>query len=155
MNEDIRRAVLVLRNSPALSDDQILRILVESGMERLLAARLIGFLPMAYCRLILQTSGARFSDTFQQVLPDGGISSERSLSSEPLWEAAMAFARTEVEHGVPGKDLLVLAGTSGEFDAANQLPSKGANLCGLAFAPALLLWPDCGPESETDRPRDA
>jgi len=51
-------------------------------MERLLAARLIGFLPIAYCRLILQASGARFSDTFQQVLPDGGISSERSLSSE-------------------------------------------------------------------------
>ena len=72
-------------------------------MERLLAARLIGFLPIAYCRLILQASGARFSETLQQVLPDGGISSERSLSSEPLWEAAVAFARTEVEHGVPGK----------------------------------------------------
>jgi hypothetical protein len=65
MNEDIRRAVLVLRNSPALSDDQILRILVESRMERLLAARLIGSLPIAYCRLILQASGARFSDTFR------------------------------------------------------------------------------------------
>lgn len=111
MNEDIRRAVLVLRNSPALSDEQILRILVESGMERLLAARLIGFLPIAYCRLILQASGARFSDTLEQVLPDGGISSERSLSSEPLWEAAVAFARTEVEHGVPGKGLLALVCT--------------------------------------------
>jgi hypothetical protein len=44
MNEGIRRAVLLLRNSPALSDDQILRILVESGMERLLETRLIGFL---------------------------------------------------------------------------------------------------------------
>ena len=94
--------MLVLRNSPALSDDQILRILAES-MERLLAARLIGFLPIAYCRLILQASGARFSDTFQQVLPDGDISSERSLSSEPLWEAVVAFARSEVEHGVLGK----------------------------------------------------
>jgi hypothetical protein len=117
-------------------------------MERLLAARLIGFLPIAYCRLILQAPGARFSETLQQVLPDGGISSERSLSSEPLWEAAMAFARTEVEHGVPGKDLLALAARSGEFDAANQLLNRGAKLHGLAFAPALLLWPDCGPESE-------
>jgi hypothetical protein len=83
------------------------------------------------------------------------ISSERSLSSEPLWEAAMAFARTEVEHGVPGKDLLALAARSAEFDAADQLLNRGAKLQGLAFAPALLLWPDCGPESETDRPRDA
>jgi len=61
--------MLALRNSPALSDDQILRILVESGMERLLAARRIGFL-MAYCRLILELL-ARTLGTLQQVLPDG------------------------------------------------------------------------------------
>jgi hypothetical protein len=67
----------------------------------------------------------------------------------------MAFARTEVEHGVPGKGLLALAARSGGFDAANQLLNRGAKLHGLAFARALLLWPDCGPESETDRPRDA
>jgi len=84
MKEHIRRAVVVLRDSPALSDGQILRNLVESGMERVLAARFMVFLPMAYCRLILRASGARFSDTFRQVLPDGGISSERSLSSEPF-----------------------------------------------------------------------
>jgi hypothetical protein len=105
--------------------------------------------------LILEASGARFSDTLQQVLPDGGISSERSLSSEPLWEAAVAFARTEVEHGVPGKDLLALAARSAEFDAANQLLNRGAKLHGLAFAPELLLWPDGAPQSETDGPRDA
>jgi len=106
--------------------------------------------------LILQASGARFSETLQQVLPDGGISSERSLSSEPLWEAAVAFARTEVEHGVPGKGLLALAARSGEFDAANQLLKQRCEAArSLVFAPALLLWPDCGPESETDRPRDA
>ena len=50
----------------------------------------------------------------------------------------MAFARTEVEHGVPGKDLLVLAARSAEFDAANQLLNRGAKLHDLAFAPALL-----------------
>ncbi len=138
MKEHIRRAVVVLRDSPALSDGQILRNLVESGMERVLAARFMVFLPMAYCRLILRASGARFSDTFRQVLPDGGICSERSLSSELLWEAAVAFARTEVEHGVPGKDLLVLAARSAEFDAANHLLNRGAKLSDLAFAPPLL-----------------
>jgi hypothetical protein len=141
MNEDIRRAVLLLRNSPALNDEQILRILVESDMERLLAARPIGFLPLAYCRLILEVSGARFSDTFRQVLPDGGISSERSLSSEPLWEAAVAFARTEVEHGVPGKDLLALAARNAEFDAASQLLNRGAKLHGLPLHPNFCFGP--------------
>jgi hypothetical protein len=50
---------------------------------------------------------------------------------------------------------LALAARSGEFDAANQLLNGGAKVHGLASAPALLLWPDGGPESETDRPKDA
>ncbi len=58
-------------------------------MERLLAARLIGFLPIAYCRLILQASGARFSDTFQQLLPDAVfLRNARSLLNpfgKPPW----------------------------------------------------------------------
>jgi len=45
---------------------------------------------------------------------------------------------------------VVMAARSGEFDAATQLLNRGAKLHGLVLAP-----PDCGPESETDRPRDA
>ncbi len=119
MKEHIRRAVVVLRDSPALSDGQILRNLVESGMERVLAARFMVFLPMAYCRLILRASGARFSDTFRQVLPDGGICSERSLSSES--------------------------------PAKQRCQAERFSLCTSASA----LWPDGGPDSETDIPRDA
>jgi hypothetical protein len=101
-----------------------------------------------------RASGARFSDTFQRLLPDGGISSERLLSSEPLWEAAVAFARTEVGLGVPPKDLLALAARSAEFDAANQLLNKGAKLENLVFTPSLLLWPDDGLESDIEIQRN-
>jgi hypothetical protein len=56
--------------------------------------------------------------------------------SEPLWEAAVAFARTEVE--------LALAARSGEFDAANQLQNRGAKLHGLASAPTPCFGPIAG-----------
>jgi hypothetical protein len=49
------------------------------------------------------------------------VSLRNAHSLEPLCEAAVAFARTEAEHGVLGKDLLALAARSGEFDAAHQL----------------------------------
>jgi hypothetical protein len=148
MNEEIRRAVSILRSSPTLSDDELLRILVEDGIDRVSAACLIRFLPMAYCRLILGASGARFSDTLRRILPDGRISSERLLSSEPLWTAATAFASVELEQGVAAADLLVLAARSAEFDAANQLLNQGSLLKNLAFGPPLLLWPAETSESE-------
>ena len=56
----------------------------------------------------------------------------------------MAFARTEVEHGVPGKDVLALAVHSAEFDAANQLLNRGAKLSDLAFAPHFCFGPMAG-----------
>jgi len=107
---------------------------------------------MAYCRLILGASGARFSDAFRRILPDGSISSERLLSSEPLWTTATAFANAELEQGVAAADLLVLAARSAEFDAANTLLNQGSQLKNLAFDPPLLLWPAEASESESTNP---
>src|SRR5690242_13311478 len=134
MNELISSAVALLRNSPTLGDEAIYQLLVAEGFEHQIAARLVEFLPIAYGRLILANSGIRFSDTFERILPDGRISS-KSLSSEPLWESAVAFARTEADHGVSGKDLLAVAGRSAELHAANQLLQEGAKLEDLAFTP--------------------
>ena len=153
MNEDIRRAVLVLRNSPALSDAQILRILVEIGGERLLAARLTGFLSTAHCRLILQAAGARFLATLLQVLPDGGRNAHSLLNpfGKPPWLLLAQRWNTVCQEKTYWRWLHAAV----RLDAANQLLNRGAKLHSLAFAPALLLWPDCGPESETDGARDA
>lgn len=41
-------------------------------------------------RLLLLRSGARFSDFFQRKLANGTISEPRALSSEPVWNAAIA-----------------------------------------------------------------
>ena len=101
---------------------------------------------MVYCRLIFRDSGARFSDSFRRMLP-GGTSQELPLSSEPVWNAALAFARAEVERGVSGKDLPAVAGRSAEFDAANKLLQQGSKLENLAFTSPVLLCPEGGPEA--------
>src|SRR5437667_8608211 len=124
MNKELSNAVAVFRRSPNLGDDEIHRAIVAAGVEPRLADRLIEFLPIAYCRLILANSGARFSDMFQRILPSG-ISEKRSFSSEPVWNAALAFARAEVKSGVSREDLLAVAARSAECHAANQLLQKG------------------------------
>ena len=59
--EVISRAVNIFRESPDSSDYEIYLRVVAAGVEPRHAARLVEFLPMAYCRLILAGTGTRFS----------------------------------------------------------------------------------------------
>ena len=148
MTEDIAKAVSIFRTLPELEDYAIYERLMAEGVERQRAARLVEFLPIIYCRLILRNSGARFSSTFQRSVP-GGAPVEQPFSSQPVWDEAVAFAYGEVERGVSGKDLLAVAARSAEFDAANRLLNQGSKLQNIAFASPVLLWPETGPAHET------
>jgi hypothetical protein len=90
---------------------------------------------------MLRRCGVRFSDTYRRKLPDGQVSAEQPLSSEPLWGPALAFGRAEIERNVTSEDLLAVAGRSAEFDAVNQMLKKGSNLKDVVLTPALLAWP--------------
>lgn len=142
VNEVISKAVAVFRSSPNLGDDGIYKALVADGIEQQLAARIVEFLPMAYCRILLVNKGVKFPDTFRRLLRDGSTSADHLLSSEPLWKAAMAFAQSE---GASRKDILAVAARSAEFHAANQLLNTGSKLEDLTFMPVILTWPEDGP----------
>jgi len=147
MDELISKAVAAFRNSPSSGDAEIYCMLVSEGLQRDLAARLVEFVPVVYCRLMLARSGARFPNTYRRRLVDGQLSAERPLLSEPVWIAAQAFALNELEQGVSPKDLLAVAGRCAEFDAANRMLKNGSDLKSVVFTPTLLTWPESGPEN--------
>jgi hypothetical protein len=149
LNQDISKAFAIIRESAQANDFELFQTLVRSGMERRSAACLVEFLPMAYCRVLLSDSGAQFPETYQRRQPDGSISAEILLSTEPLWEAALEFARAHAERGISKEDLLFLAGRSAEFDAANQMLKSGAKLGDIAFTPTILNWTESGPGSDS------
>ncbi len=79
MQAEIEVALTAFRNSPQLTDDQMYWVLVSKGIERQLAARLVEFLPAAYCRVMLEPTGVRFPDMYQR--PTGA---PVPLASEPV-----------------------------------------------------------------------
>jgi hypothetical protein len=140
-DELFSRVVDVMRNSPALEDSEIVTRLVDNGVEPVYAKRLVEFVPIAYCRLLMANTGARFSSYFCRKFKDGNISSEQLFSSEPLWNAAVGFAKREIARGIPAAHLLFVAGRSPEFEAANKLLEKGSHLENVAFTPPILKAP--------------
>jgi hypothetical protein len=146
MTDSISKAVAVIRESTESDDAALHRSLIAEGLAAPLAARLVQFLPMVYCRLMLEPSGVRFSRGFQQRLANGQITPEKLLASEPIWNEALAFAKTEIDRGISPKDCLAIAARSAEFDAVNQLLNKGAKLQNLILTPVVLTWPDDVPQ---------
>ena len=146
MNPVIGEAVVIFREFPNSSDEEILRKLVATGCDRLMGARLIEFAPMAYCRVLLADSGVRFSGCYQRKLADGRLSAEQRLAANPLWAEAVSFAEAEKKSGMTGKAVLVLAARSAEFDASNQLANQGSKLEDIVMKPTVLQWPEEGPE---------
>ena len=143
----IAQAVALLRSRTDLGDVAIYRELARHGVERPIAARLVEFLPMVYCRLIFLKSGLRFPETYRRALSDGTYSPSVSLSGDTLWNEAKKFAEAEIESGVNGQSLLAIAGRSAEFDAANKLLNSGSKLEDVKFTEPVLLWPASGPGS--------
>ena len=135
----VSKAVAILRHSQHLSDELVHREMINEGISPYVAGHLVEFLPMAYARLILRRSGARFSNSFQCLRPDGSFE-ERALSTEPLWTVAVAFAETEAVHGVSASELLAVATRSAELHAANQLLNQGSSLQNVVLTPAVLTW---------------
>ena len=148
MNEAIATALSIFRDSPGLDDERVFRALVDRGVERLLAARIVEFLPIAYCRVLLLNSGVQFSNSFARAASPLKI---QSLSCEPAWIFFLAYAESEIREGVARPELLLVAGRSAEFHAINQMLDKGAELKNLRLTPISLQWPESGPESNTQR----
>jgi hypothetical protein len=141
---DISKAVSIFRTSPNWGEVEIYNELVNEGVDQQRAARLVEFLPIVYCRLILRNSGARFSNMFRRRIAGGGFE-EMPFVSDPVWNEAVAFAFAETDRGVSGRDLLAVAARSAEFDAANQLLNTGSKLEDITFTPPILNWPEGGP----------
>lgn len=145
MNPVIAEAVAMFREFPNAPDEEILRRLVATGCQRVMAARLVEFVSMAYCRVLLADSGVRFSDSFQRKLGDGSRSASRLLEEEPLWTEVLSFAKAERRTGATGKELLVVAAHSSEFGAVNQLANQGSKLEDIVLTSIVFQWSDEGP----------
>jgi hypothetical protein len=148
VNEAIASDLTIFRNSPELNDESVFRALVDQGVERWLAARIVEFLPIAYCRVLLLNSRVQFSKSFTRATSPLKL---QSLSCIPVWIPLLAYAESEIRGGTTSHEVLIVAGRSAEFQAINQMLHKKAELKNLVLTPISLPWPETGPESGTLR----
>lgn len=145
MHESIARALAFMRTSPPMEDYEIYSALVRDGIEPRSAARLVEFLPVIYGRIILERFGVNFSHTYCRALANGGYSAPQPFTSDPVWNAAVAFARAEVTSDLAEEDFWAVARRSSELIAANKALKAGDDLKG-GTSETVFLWPEEGPD---------
>jgi hypothetical protein len=145
---NITQAVSMFRSSPHLEDDEIYRALVQSGMERRCAARLVELLPTAYSCVMLAAWGLPQPQVFYRDPGDGRASEERLFADEEVWEPALTFARDEANRRISQQDWLAVAARSSVFQSVNDALNRGVTLESLKESRTLIFssWPEEGPE---------
>jgi hypothetical protein len=148
MQKLIESAVEIFRSFPDSSDEEILTRIIETGVERSTAVQLVALLPLAYGRLALSDSGVVFPDVYICLDDDGEPTRKGSLSSLPLWDEALNFARKDKDPSFP------IASRSPEVRAANAALHDATTLSELVWGPPVFQSPaSCFAASEQHKGR--
>ena len=139
--EAISKTIRVLCDDPESEDSELIDRLVEEGLERDYAVRLVLFVPVVYARLILDGLKVRFSDRFRVSYGNGRQSSDRRLDSDPVWVEAQSFAKDNIRQ-LSSEERLKVAGRSPEFDVINQALNAGLDPANQQLSPLVVWWPE-------------
>jgi len=124
---------------PHAADGEIYSALLAENIAPPAAARLTVFMPTAFGRLILSRLNIQLASSFIQLYLDGTRSVEQPLASDPMWQEITNFAE-HARQQMSKRNVLQIAARSAEFDAVNQLLSRGAQTQDIEFTPLLLSF---------------
>lgn len=135
--EAVEIAVVLLGSNPTADDWDVLRDLVNCGVDEATAVRLVQFVPIAFTRFLYRNSGVRFAENYVVLGPDGQPRAERPLADEPVYREAWAYCEA---HAVAGAadDIHPVAARSGGYWAIEELRRQGLGLSGMMTSPPIL-----------------
>jgi hypothetical protein len=139
--EAISETIRLLCDGPQSQDSELIDRLVEEGLERDYATRLVLFVPVVYARLILGGLKVRFSDSFRRSYGNGRQSSNKELDSDPVWVEAQSYAKNNIRQ-LSSEERLKVAGRSPEFSVISQALNAGLDPANQQLSPLVVWWPD-------------
>jgi len=129
------------------SDAEICAELRSRGEDPVEVEKSVALVPLAFGRVILEPMRVRVCDYALVPNPDSKGSAEIVLLDEPIFAAALAYARDARAKGLMTRDeYLAVAGRSAELDGVNQALNAGSKPEDLVLGPPLLFL---SPETRT------
>lgn len=139
----------LIADHPEDEDELLVTVISQSGFDRALGERLVTFVPLAFGRVYL--AEARPTFPLEYIIRDlrSDRSVRRAFSSEPVFEAALAIARSWTTES---RDKVArVAHRSAEVRVVQQLTTPGGSPAAIVLTePILTRIPF--PDTEEKRP---
>jgi hypothetical protein len=152
MIDPVQFTVEAIRSNPHAPEDEILQKLRDSGIGANAAIQLATLVPIAYGRIGLRTTGAKFPPNYIWVDVAGDPRREGNLTELPWWNEAIACAKREQAGPGSVDEFLAVAGRSPEVRIANNAMRDGRNIDRLVFSPVILMWEEFPLSSRSESP---
>ena len=135
----LTKAVQILRDCSDVPYKEAVEHLVQAVGDKEMGEKLMEFLPLAYARIGFSNSGVKFDDRFCRSVGNGKFSHFCPLEAEPIWNEVVAFAKKEIEQGMPIEIWQPVAEWSALFDAINKACLNKTSLQGAVMSPTFFL----------------
>lgn len=139
LRDAVNMAVAALQSHAQFDDNDIIRVVMQQGVDELQATRLVQFLPIAFCRFVFRGSAVRFAENYVILGPDGQPKAELPLRDDPVFQEAIAHCEAAAASGQSAPYFLPVAARSGGFKAVQDLLQKGARPEDILTGPP-MIW---------------
>jgi hypothetical protein len=134
----IEHSLDIFQQHPQATDVEIVYLLVSKQISPQDAWKLVSLVPLAFGRVLMDTSGASFSDKCIMET-NGKKPQEKLLKNEPFFQEAVNIARSQGSHCREYWINIVVR--SGEIKSINQALHAGSNIEDLVLAPPIIRLP--------------
>ncbi len=119
------------------ADEPIYSSFKKKGWDEITCSKVLVFVPLAFCRLLLYSSGVSFSEYYINMQSD--TKEKIKLSSEPFFDTAFNIAISKSK--IFNKDyFMAIAKRSSEFNVINRSLNQGSNLEDLILTPPVVFF---------------
>jgi hypothetical protein len=137
--EHIGKAIAIITDlSGQVEDNEILEAFRLNKIQEPYASRLLVFLPIAACRLMLPD--VCFVDDYVEIDRLSKKSSKKKFSESVLYTAVVKEVDEYFSSRPGGDNVLKIAGRSAEFRVINDLLNCGGKLEGIRLTAMVLRW---------------
>lgn len=126
---------LLSENEGALSDEEVIRLLISDGIDYNEAIEILLFLPIAFVRNWLPN--LKWHNTYNEY--NNKKQSERKYSETKSFQIIWDVTKDYFQNAPNADSIIKISGRSAEFHAINQLLNEGCNLKDIKLTKTTII----------------
>lgn len=148
--EAIKTALPVFAEHKGSDEEALEQALLSAGIPPALTIKLLGFMPLAFARVLMGGTGIMFQDYYLRYNYQTIKDQKRKLMDEPVYRESFELASYIAARKMAGEAFKAVAFRSPELAAVNEGLRNGSRPERMIMSPLVIIW-----DEEIEPPAEA